>query len=113
MSQNKFLNKKTKRNKIIKKGKENEKENNKDEIMKEIKNNIIIGIINVEENNLKLRIINSYENAIKENNDLIGKENEEEIKKCKMFINNNKIDFSYYYYFKNKGKYKIKYIFKN
>ena len=55
MSQNQFLNKKTKRDKIIKKGKENEKENNKDEKMKEIKNNIIIGIINVEENNSKLK----------------------------------------------------------
>ena len=97
MLQNKFLNKKTKRDKIIKKGKENEKENNKDEKMKEIKNNIIIGIISVEQNNLKLRIINSYENAKKEENYLIGKENEEEIKKCEMFINDNKIDFSYYY----------------
>ena len=112
MSQNQYLNKKTKRDKIIKKGKENEKVNNKVEKMKEIKN-IIKGIINVEKNNLKLRIINSYENAKKEENYLIGQENEEEIKLCEIFINDNKIDFSYYYYFKNKGKYKIKYIFKN
>ena len=48
--------------------------------MKEIKNSIIIGIINVVKNNLKLRIINSYEKAKKEENYLIGKKNEEEIK---------------------------------
>ena len=80
MSQNQFLNKKTKRDKIIKKGKENEKdgkENNKNEKMKEIKNNIIIGIINVVGNNSELRIINSYENAKKEENNL----NEKKMKK--------------------------------
>ena len=93
MSQNQFLNKKTKRDKITKKGKESEKEekeNNKEEKKKEIKNNIIIGIINVKKNDLELRIINSYENAKKEEeNYLIGKENEEEIKKCEIFINDN------------------------
>ena len=116
MSQNQFLNKKIERDKIIKKRKESEKdekENNKDGKMKEIKNNKIIGIINVEKNDLKLRIINSYENAKEEENYLIGKENEEEIKLCEIFINDKKIDFSCYYYFKSKGKYKIKYIFKN
>ena len=35
--------------------------------MKEMMNNTIIGIINVEENNLNLRIINSYENCKMEN----------------------------------------------
>ena len=65
MSQNKFLNKKAKRDKIIKKGKKsekNEKENNKKEKTKEIKNNIIIGIIKIIKNNSKLRLINSYDN---------------------------------------------------
>ena len=75
MSQNKFISK----HEIIKKEKESEKdekENKKDEKMKEIKNNIIIGIINVIENDLQLRIINSYDNAKKEKNYLRGKENE-------------------------------------
>ena len=73
-----------------------------------------MGVINVIENDLKLRIINSYENAKKEKEYLeIGIENEKEIKAYDIFIDDKKIDFTYYYCFKNKGKYKIKYIFKN
>ena len=112
MSQKQFLNKKTKRNKIKKEEEKNENENVKDEKMKEIKDNIIIGIIKVEKNDLKQKIINSYENAKKENIDfsLKGKENENEIKDCEIYINDKKIDFSYYYNFENEGLYKIKYI---
>ena len=41
-----------------------------------------------------------------------SKENEKEIKDCEIYINYKKIDFEYYYTFKNKGKYIIKYKFK-
>ena len=39
--------------------------------------------------------------------------NEEEIKQCEIRINNELIPFNYYYKFKNKGKYQIKYSFNN
>ena len=101
MSQNNYLNKKTRRDKTkenkagedkIKKEKEN-----KEEMMKD---NIIIGYINVKKNKLRQRIINSEE-----------KENEEEIKDCEIFINDKKIDFTYYYEFSKEGNYIIKYLF--
>ena len=38
--------------------------------------------------------------------------NEEEIKNCEIKINDILIPFTYFHKFKNKGKYKIKYIFK-
>ena len=66
-----------------------------------MKDNIIIGYINVKKNKLRQRIINSEE-----------KENAEEIKDCEIFINDTKIDFAYYYEFPNEGYYKIKYVFK-
>ena len=60
MSKNEYLNKKRKKdlNNEEKEKKENKEEKNK----KIIKENIIIGIIKVEKNILKERIINSYEN---------------------------------------------------
>ena len=73
--------------------------------------NFIIGYIKVAKNDLKQRIIYSYENARKEGF-LKGIKNEEEIKTCEIFINNKKIDFTYYYEFPNEGNYKIKYVFK-
>ena len=81
-----------------------------------IKNEIILEI-NIKENNSKERIINSFENAKRENKVLRsiengGKENEDEIKECEIYINDKKIDFTYYYTFKNKGIYTIKYKFK-
>ena len=45
-------------------------------------------------------------------NNIETKKNEEEIKECEIFINGKIIDFTYYYIFKNKGKYLIKYKFK-
>ena len=39
--------------------------------------------------------------------------NEEQIKKCQIQINDQMIPFNYFYKFKSKGKYAIKYIFKN
>ena len=79
--------------------------------------NEIISEINIKSNNSEERIINSFENTKRENpnwdwNNIEMKKNEEEIKECEIFINDKKIDFTYYYIFKNKGKYLIKYKFK-
>ena len=80
----------------------------------EIKN-YIIGEFDIKEENKDIRIINSYEQRRKENKYIkdLGKEyeNEEEIKKCEIRINDEIIPFCYYYKFNKKGKYKIKYIF--
>ena len=82
-------------------------------------NNYIIGeiIINDDNKNKKIRIINSYEESYREHKWDDHKkeyENEKEIKdNCKIYINNNKIEFSYYYEFKNDGIYIIKYFFIN
>ena len=95
--------------------KEKKSEDNKEEL----KENIIIGIIEVEKNNLKQKIINSYENVKREEsgylfwNRIKANENEEEIKNCEIFINEKKIIFNHYYNFANEGKYIIKYKFKN
>ena len=110
MSENEYLNKKRKKE-------ENEEEKgkmseNKNEKENKIKDNIIIGNIKVEKNNLKERIINSFENAKNEFYKLRGIENEKEIKECEIFINDKKINFNYYYEFENEGYYTIKYIFK-
>jgi len=81
-------------------------------------NNIIIAYITVGSNNSKKRIINSYENAKREdsyyfksidNKESLG--NEDQIKNCEIFINDTKINFSYFYTFPHIGKYKIKYKF--
>ena len=79
--------------------------------------NEIISEINITNNDSNERIINSFENTKKENPNFDWekieiKENEEEIKDCEIYINDKKIDFTYYYTFKNKGKYIIKYKFK-
>ena len=103
--------------------KSNEITNNKQLIQKfkEYKNNInsnknyIIGEITINEKdvNKKIRIINSYEEA-KRNDDLFsGTENEKEIKEnCEIKIEEQIIKFSYYYEFKKSGNYKIEYLFK-
>ena len=80
------------------------------------KNEIILEI-NIKDNNSKKRIINSFENAKRVNtdwnwNNIENKENEDEIKECEVYINGKKIEFTYDYIFKNKGKYIIKYKFK-
>ena len=75
---------------------------------------IFIDNINI---NKDLLIINSYEermkrlNKNKEKIDYIYK-NEKEIKECEIKINDENINFSYFYNFKKKGKNKITYIFK-
>ena len=78
----------------------------------------IVGIIKIKKDNLKQKIINSYENVKREEtswnwDEIKVNENEEEIKNCDIFINGKKIKFTYYYNFPNDGKYIIKYEFKN
>ena len=93
------------------------KKEKKEDNIEKINENIIIGNIKIT-HNLFERIINSYENVIKEETNnclgfmINGKENEKEIKNCEIYINNKKIDFNYYYNFPHEGNYQIKYIFK-
>ena len=82
-------------------------------------NNYIEGEIIIEEENKDIRIINSYEQWY-ENYGYVLNEfkeeycNEKEIKEnCEIRINDEIIPFTYFYKFKNKGKYNIKYSFKN
>ena len=84
---------------------------------KKNKDNYIIAEFEIEEKdeNEEIRIINSHESFYREDNKKIKEEfkNEEEIKDiCKIRINNTTIPFSYFYTFKKKGVYQIKYIFK-
>ena len=83
-----------------------------------MKKNEIIGeiIITEKDINKDIRIINSYEEANRNCCHLKKREygNEKEIKdNIEIIINNEKIDFSYFYKFKEKGKHLIKYVFKN
>ena len=97
---------------------ENVSQNNN--INNEIKfNNYIIAEIDIkdEDVNENIKILSSYEESFRTNpgkflNDNIFK-NEDEIKKCEIKINNEIIPFNYYHQFKSKGKYTIKYSFKN
>ena len=78
--------------------------------------NYITAEIYIKEDDIFERIINSFENAKYENswgNDETDYkyENEKEIKKCVITINDKPISFGYFYKFKKKGKYKIKYSF--
>ena len=98
--------------------KDNIKENKEN-----IKLNYIIAQINIKEEdiNKEIRIINSFEEHKRngyvdfiEKKDYYLYENEKEIKdNCKIRINNNNIDFNYFYKFKEKGIYTIEYIFTN
>ena len=83
-----------------------------------ITTNYIIAEFDIKEENVNkdIRIINSYEEFVRkyqfkeiQNN----ARNEDEIKKCEIKINEELIPFNYYYQFKSKGKYTIKYSFKN
>ena len=85
------------------------------------KNNYIIAEIDIKDKdiNKNIRIINSYEEYLRngKDKDKILKDtkfnNEEEIKNSEIKINEEIIKFNYFYKFKSKGKYIIKYIFKN
>ena len=81
-------------------------------------NNFIIAEINITEDevNEKIHIISSYENykkeeEIKDSENDYKYENEEEIKKCKIIVDDKIIPFSYYHIFDKIGKYQIKYSF--
>ena len=70
------------------------------------KNEIILKIY-IRDKNSKERIINSFENIKREHANLESekievKENIEEIKDCEIYINDKKIDFTYYYTFNKK-----------
>jgi len=81
--------------------------------------NYIIAKIDIkdEDVNKKIKIISSFEEDIRINpgkwivDDIF--KNEDEIKKCEIKINDKKNPFNYYHQFKTKGKYTIKYSFKN
>ena len=87
---------------------------------KEKNKNYILAEINIEEKSINkdIRIINTFE-EYKRINNLDDKEddykykNEKEIKEnCIIKINNNIIQFNYFYKFKDKGKFIIEYSFK-
>ena len=72
--------------------------------------------IEIKKENWYYRIINSYEQFLKENGNELKNlyKNEKEIKdNIEIEINDKKMLFCYYYKFMKKGKYKIKYILKN
>ena len=70
-----------------------------------IENNFIIAKFKIEKNNLEQRIINSYEYIRREDADVFdweeiqGTENEDQIKDCDIYINNEKIENNYNYNF--------------
>ena len=95
---------------------------NKDIIknIEENKNYILVEInIEGDDINKNIRILNSFEeykriNECDDEEDDYKYENEKEIKEnCIIKINNKIIPFNYLYKFKEKGKYKIEYSFKN
>ena len=83
--------------------------------------NIIIGEIYIKKDDINkdIRIINSFENARRETGWILEEdewnyENEKEIKENIVIkINEKIIEFTYYYKFKEEGKYAIEYLFKN
>ena len=101
------------------------REDNQKSINIENKNNnnfiiaeLYITYIKKKEEDRDIRIINSFEaikreKNLKDDEDDYKYENEKEIKeKCEIKINDKLIPFNYFYKFNNKGKYEIKYIFK-
>ena len=106
-------------NEDIKKTKEKVKNLLNDYQIKNEDNNYIIAeiIIKDEDVNKDIRILNSHEEYLRTHpkSSLKGKiyNNEDEIKKCEIYINDELIPFNYFHKFKTKGKYIIKYIFKN
>ena len=89
-----------------------------------LKKNYIIAGIEIDKYNIgkNIRIINSFEECIREREYLNSNykeknsefENEKEIRdNCQIKINNELIDFNYYYKFNKKGKYIIEYTFQN
>ena len=99
----------------------NEKLNNifnNNAIKNENINNYIIAEINIKEEDINkdIRILNSYEESLRIDEDIdedLNLNNENEIKNCEITINNQLIPFNYIHKFKSSGKYIIKYTFKN
>ena len=90
----------------------------KDEKNEKIEDNYIIAKFEIDgiDINSDIRIINSYEDSQRTKKEKFfdkGEMNEEEIKNCEIMINDEKIPFSYFFKFKNKGIYSVKYSFKN
>ena len=89
------------------------------QIKNEDNNNYIIAeiIIKDEDVNKDIRILNSHEELLRKHPNSPFKDkiynNEDEIKKCEIYINDELIPFNYFHKFNIKGKYIIKYIFKN
>ena len=86
------------------------------EIKNENTNNYIIAeiIIREEDVNKNIKILNSYEHSANPFLRNIEEfKNENEIKNCEIQINGEKIPFNYSHKFTSKGKYIIKYSFKN
>jgi len=106
-------------NEDIKKTKEKVKNLLNDYQIKNEDNNYILAeiIIEDEDVNKNKRILNSFEEYLRIDPDSKLKDkiynNEDEIKKCEIHINDELIPFNYFHKFKTKGKYIIKYIFKN
>ena len=103
---------------LLNENKEKENKFNKELSIDKINNYIIAEIVIKEENfNKNIRIINSYEEKIRTSKYKINinkmHKNEEEITKCDININGELIPFTYFYKFYSKGKYIIKYSFKN
>ena len=93
-----------------------------DTIIKDIKNllfesNTIIAKFKITEDNTEAKIINSYENAVREGenkSNSLDNNNEEKIKNCIIFINDERLKtFEYVHKFRKKGEYIIKYIFRD
>ena len=80
-----------------------------------IENYIIAEILIKDEDvNKKVRIINSYEDVIKDYIKFEEKlKNFEKIRECEIKINNEFVPFNYFYEFKQKGKYIINYKFRD
>jgi len=82
-------------------------------------NNYIIAEIIIKDKyvNKDIRILNSYEECLRTNPNKFLKDkifnNEDEVNKCEIKIDDELIPFNYFHKFNTKGKYKIKYIFKN
>ena len=82
-----------------------------------IDNNYIIAELDIINVNKDIRIINSYEECLR--NGCPKKEikksymNENEIKECIIKINDKEVPFNYFFKFDKKGTYTIKYYFKN
>ena len=76
--------------------------------------NFIICEYNITELNKPIQILNCYEEANKEHSWLYGINNENEIRNnCEIYVNDNKIDFTFKYEFSKKGNNKIIIKFKN